>query len=133
MSAATDGFRLAYDRAGDRAGDQAGGGPSAVLLHGWPGDRRDYRRVVPLLAGLDVVVPDLRGFGESDKHPAGPAAAYSAAAARHRQPDSRRRRAARVLVPVVPPARAGGAAHRRATERGARLPGAFLVALVGPA
>src|SRR6266571_18083 len=80
MSAATDGFRLAYDRAGDRAGDQAGGGPSAVLLHGWPGDRRDYRRVVPLLAGLDVVVPDLRGFGESDKHPAGPAAAYSAAA-----------------------------------------------------
>ena len=80
MSAATDGFRLVYDRAGDRAGDQAGGGPSAVLLHGWPGDRRDYRRVVPLLAGLDVVVPDLRGFGESDKHPAGPAAAYSAAA-----------------------------------------------------
>jgi pimeloyl-ACP methyl ester carboxylesterase len=76
MSAATDGFRLAYDR----AGDQAGGEPSAVLLHGWPGHRGDYRQVVPLLTGLDVVVPDLRGFGESDKHPADPAAAYSAAA-----------------------------------------------------
>ena len=40
-----------------------------VLLHGWPGDRTDYRAVVPLLAETaDVVVPDLRGFGESDKH-----------------------------------------------------------------
>ena len=71
MSAATDGFRLAYDR--------GGAGTPAVLLHGWPGDRRDYRQVVPLLTGLDVVVPDLRGFGESDKHLADPAA-YSAAA-----------------------------------------------------
>jgi len=54
------------------------------LLHGWPGDRTDYREVVPLLTAVaDVVVPDLRGFGESDKHPAGPSAAgseYSAAA-----------------------------------------------------
>lgn len=72
MSAATDGFRLAYDRAGD--------GPPVLLLHGWPGDRGDYRKVVPRLAGLDVVVPDLRGFGESDKHLLDPAAAYSAAA-----------------------------------------------------
>jgi pimeloyl-ACP methyl ester carboxylesterase len=71
VSAATDGFRLAYDR--------GGAGTPAVLLHGWPGDRRDYRQVVPLLTGLDVVVPDLRGFGESDKHLADPAA-YSAAA-----------------------------------------------------
>jgi len=56
-----DGFRLAYDRMG--AGDPV------VLLHGWPGDRTDYRYVAPLLAGsCDVVVPDLRGFGESDKH-----------------------------------------------------------------
>jgi pimeloyl-ACP methyl ester carboxylesterase len=71
-SDATDGFRLAYDRCGE--------GPTVVLLHGWPGDRGDYRLVVPRLAGLDVVVPDLRGFGESDKHLADPAAAYSAAA-----------------------------------------------------
>jgi pimeloyl-ACP methyl ester carboxylesterase len=71
-SNATDGFRLAYDRAGE--------GPPVVLLHGWPGDRADYRFVVPRLTGHDVVVPDLRGFGDSDKHLADPATAYSAAA-----------------------------------------------------
>jgi pimeloyl-ACP methyl ester carboxylesterase len=60
-SAPVDGFRLAYDR--------VGGGPAVVLLHGWPGDRTDFRAVVPSLASsADVVVPDLRGFGESDKH-----------------------------------------------------------------
>jgi pimeloyl-ACP methyl ester carboxylesterase len=72
MSEATDGFRLAYDRSGS--------GPPALLLHGWPGDRRDYREVAARLTDLDVVVPDLRGFGESDKHPADPADAYSATA-----------------------------------------------------
>jgi pimeloyl-ACP methyl ester carboxylesterase len=72
MSGAVDGFRLAYDRSGS--------GPAVLLLHGWPGDRRDYRAVTELLDGLDVVVPDLRGFGESDKLRVDPAAAYSAAA-----------------------------------------------------
>jgi pimeloyl-ACP methyl ester carboxylesterase len=68
-----DGFALAYERHG--AGDPV------VLLHGWPGDRSDFEAVVPRLAGhLEVVVPDLRGFGASDKHPADPAEAYSAAA-----------------------------------------------------
>jgi pimeloyl-ACP methyl ester carboxylesterase len=70
---AIDGFRLAYDR--------TGAGPAVLLLHGWPGDRTDYREVVPLVApAADVIVPDLRGFGESGKHPADPAAQYSAAA-----------------------------------------------------
>jgi len=70
---ATDGFRLAYDRAGPGEG-----APAVVLLHGWPGDRTDYRKVVPFLsATADVVVPDLRGFGDSDRHPA---SQYSAAA-----------------------------------------------------
>jgi pimeloyl-ACP methyl ester carboxylesterase len=68
-----DGFRLTYDRAGH--------GPAVVLLHGWPGDRTDYRAVVPLLTGAaEVVVPDLRGFGESDRHPAEPRSHYTAAA-----------------------------------------------------
>ena len=72
-SAPVDGFRLAYERTGS--------GPPVVLLHGWPGDRTDYEDVVPRLAGTaDVVVPDLRGFGESDKHPEPPAEAYSAVA-----------------------------------------------------
>src|SRR5690349_6819382 len=71
--AAIDGFRLAYERTGS--------GPAVLLLHGWPGDRTDYREVVPLLsAAADVIVPDLRGFGESDKHQAEPASQYSAAA-----------------------------------------------------
>ncbi len=70
---AIDGFRLAYERSGS--------GPAALLLHGWPGDRTDYRAVAPLMsAAADVIVPDLRGFGESDKHQADPALQYDAAA-----------------------------------------------------
>jgi pimeloyl-ACP methyl ester carboxylesterase len=72
-SAPVDGFSLAYDR--------TGAGVPAVLLHGWPGHRGDYRDVVPLLAEhADVVVPDLRGFGESDRHERSPEEAYSAEA-----------------------------------------------------
>jgi pimeloyl-ACP methyl ester carboxylesterase len=71
-SAAVDGFSLAYER--------HGAGAPVVLLHGWPGDHGDWREVVERLgAGADVVVPDLRGFGESDKHPRDPGQAYSAA------------------------------------------------------
>jgi pimeloyl-ACP methyl ester carboxylesterase len=66
-----DGFRLAYDRSGS--------GAPVVLLRGWPGDRLDYREVTTRLTGFaDVVVPDLRGFGESDKHAVPPAEPYSA-------------------------------------------------------
>ncbi len=74
ISATVDGFRLVYDRTGD--------GRAVVLLHGWPGDRTDYRVLAPMLVerGFEVVVPDLRGFGESDKHLAVPAAQYDAAA-----------------------------------------------------
>ena len=68
-----DGFRLAYDRVGS--------GPPVVLLHGWPGNRHDYRHVVPLLSGAaDVIVPDLRGFGGSDKHAVAVRHFYSATA-----------------------------------------------------
>lgn len=72
-SAPVDGFRLAYDR--------FGAGPPVVLLHGWPGDRSDFRELGPLLAvRAEVVVPDLRGFGESGSRDLLPAEAYSAAA-----------------------------------------------------
>jgi pimeloyl-ACP methyl ester carboxylesterase len=67
-TAAVDGFRLAYDRTGS--------GPAVVLLHGWPSDRTEYRDVVPLLPAADVVVPDLRGFGGSDKHLVDPNVGY---------------------------------------------------------
>jgi pimeloyl-ACP methyl ester carboxylesterase len=72
-SSPIDGFRLAYERTGT--------GPAVVLLHGWPGDHADYREVAPLLSDrADVVAPDLRGLGASDKHQEDPATAYSAAA-----------------------------------------------------
>src|ERR1700683_4801605 len=71
---AVDGFRLTYDRTGPGPG-----APAVLLLHGWPGDRTDYREVAPLVsAEADVIVPDLRGFGESDKHEADPAEQYHA-------------------------------------------------------
>ncbi len=69
-STPVDGFQLDYDRTGS--------GDGVVLLHGWPGDHTDYRHVTELLADCTVVVPDLRGFGHSDKHPETPADAYSA-------------------------------------------------------
>ena len=73
--APVDGFRLAFDRYG------LAGAPPVVLLHGWPGNRHDYRRVVPLLTDVaDVVVPDLRGFGGSDKHAVDVRHFYSASA-----------------------------------------------------
>ncbi|MGH7173060.1 MAG: alpha/beta fold hydrolase [Gemmataceae bacterium] len=71
-SSQVDGFRLAYDRVGS--------GAPVVLLHGWPGDHTDYRKLAPLLADSShVVVPDLRGFGMSDKHLVDPEKVYSAA------------------------------------------------------
>ncbi|HYF26615.1 MAG TPA: alpha/beta hydrolase [Baekduia sp.] len=44
-----------------------GGGLPLLLVHGWPETKRLYARVAPALAeaGFDVVVPDLRGFGDS--------------------------------------------------------------------
>ena len=73
---AVDGFRLAYERIGPGPGK-----PAVLMLHGWPGDRTDYRAVAPPVSAIaDVVVPDLRGFGESDKHEADPARQYNAVA-----------------------------------------------------
>ena len=70
-----DGFRLAFGRHG------TAGAPPVVLLHGWPGNRHDYRRVIPLLTdAADVIVPDLRGFGGSDKHAVDVRHFYSASA-----------------------------------------------------
>jgi pimeloyl-ACP methyl ester carboxylesterase len=69
-SSPSQGFRLAYDRQGS--------GRPVFLLHGWPGDRTDYDELVPVLTEhADVVVPDLRGFGDSDKHVADAEEFYS--------------------------------------------------------
>lgn len=44
------------------------GGLPLLLVHGWPSTRRIWVRNVADLAtrGFDVIVPDLRGFGDSD-------------------------------------------------------------------
>jgi pimeloyl-ACP methyl ester carboxylesterase len=46
-----------------------GGGRPVVLLHGFPDSGRLWRHQVPVLAeaGFRVVVPDMRGYGRSDK------------------------------------------------------------------
>ncbi len=55
------GIRLAYVHEGV-------GGVPLVLVHGWPETKRIYWRVIdPLVrAGFEVIVPDVRGFGESE-------------------------------------------------------------------
>lgn len=46
----------------------AGAGDPVVLLHGWPQTWREWRHVIPLLAGHHrVIAPDLRGLGDSGR------------------------------------------------------------------
>lgn len=60
------------------AADRLGDGPAVVLLHGQPGSRADWRRVVPLLENdHTVVVPDRPGYGDT----AGPALGFRGNAA----------------------------------------------------
>src|SRR2546425_8938506 len=49
--------------------DVTGSGRPVVLLHGFPDSGRLWRHQVPALAeaGFQVIVPDLRGYGRSDK------------------------------------------------------------------
>ncbi|HXG82193.1 MAG TPA: alpha/beta hydrolase, partial [Sphingomicrobium sp.] len=43
-------------------------GPPAILIHGFPESHRTWRAVAPLLADrVRLVMPDLRGFGDSDR------------------------------------------------------------------
>ena len=58
------GFRQAYVHEGI-------GGVPVLLVHGWPETKRIWWRVIEPLAdaGFEVIVPDLRGFGESERRP----------------------------------------------------------------
>jgi pimeloyl-ACP methyl ester carboxylesterase len=60
-----DALSLAYVREGR--------GYPLLLIHGWPETKRIWwRNIAPLAAaGFEVVVPDLRGFGDSDLAPDG--------------------------------------------------------------
>ncbi|GIM46189.1 hydrolase [Collibacillus ludicampi] len=55
-----------------------GTGTKVLLLHGWPGFWYDWRRVIPTLsANADVIAPDFRGFGNSDKPDVPPTEGYT--------------------------------------------------------
>lgn len=60
------GIELAFVRAGT-------GGYPLLLVHGWPETKRIWwRNIEPLAAaGFEVIVPDLRGFGDSGLDPEG--------------------------------------------------------------
>lgn len=64
--AAPRGFAQAYVREGV-------GGVPLVCVHGWPESKRIFWKVIDPLAaaGFEVIVPDLRGFGDSDVGPDG--------------------------------------------------------------
>jgi pimeloyl-ACP methyl ester carboxylesterase len=53
----------------------SGSGQAVLLLHGWPQTSRAWHRVAAQLPDHTVVMPDLRGFGQSGK----PASGYDAA------------------------------------------------------
>src|SRR5579884_321490 len=57
------GVRLHYGLGGDPQG------PPVLLWHGFLGTSYTWRKVAPALAdaGLAVLIPDMRGYGDSDK------------------------------------------------------------------
>lgn len=58
----TNGLRLSVHRGGS--------GAPLILLHGYPQNHACWSRVAPALAvHFDVIVPDLRGYGQSDAPP----------------------------------------------------------------
>ena len=65
-TAAPRGFAQAYVREGV-------GGVPLVCVHGWPESKRVFWKVIEPLAaaGFEVIVPDLRGFGDSELGPDG--------------------------------------------------------------
>jgi len=66
-----NGIRLHYLRQGS--------GAALLLLHGWPEFSYVWRKCIPdLPRDFDVIAPDLRGFGDSDKGAPGPSAEVGA-------------------------------------------------------
>jgi pimeloyl-ACP methyl ester carboxylesterase len=65
-----DGLKLHFVRRGS--------GKPVILLHGWPGFWYDWRAVIPQLSQhADVIAPDLRGFGDSEKPEGDPVLLYA--------------------------------------------------------
>ena len=56
-----------------------GSGPPLFLIHGWPGFHYEWHlNIKPLAERFDVIVPDMRGYGETDKPDLPPEEAYTA-------------------------------------------------------
>jgi pimeloyl-ACP methyl ester carboxylesterase len=49
--------------------EEQGQGESVLLVHGFPLDRRQWRGQSAALAGVRLLIPDLRGFGDSEPAP----------------------------------------------------------------
>ena len=79
MATVTDARRFATDRVTLASGQEiayvraGAGGYPLLLVHGWPETKRIWwRNIEPLAdAGFEVIVPDLRGFGDSGLAPDG--------------------------------------------------------------
>jgi pimeloyl-ACP methyl ester carboxylesterase len=55
-----------------------GSGPPLFLIHGWPGFYYEWHlNIKPLAQRFDVVVPDMRGYGHSDKPDLPPEEGYT--------------------------------------------------------
>lgn len=64
-----DGFTQSYIQCGDirLSVHRAGHGTPLILLHGYPQNHHCWEHVAPTLAQeFDVIIPDLRGYGDSD-------------------------------------------------------------------
>ena len=57
-----NGIQIAFEREGPST---SSGGAPLVLIHGFPLDHRMWEALLPQLQEIDVIMPDLRGFGES--------------------------------------------------------------------
>ena len=98
------GFRQAYIR-------ENPGGVPLLCVHGWPETKRIWWRVIQPLAaaGFEVIVPDLRGFGDSGLGPDG----------RHDVPSHSRDLHALLTTPEAE----GGLGHERVVLCGGDLGG----------
>ena len=58
-----DGAKIYYSIAGEK-------NLKLLLIHGWATDRSSYDKIIPYLSKrFTLIIPDLRGFGKSDKKP----------------------------------------------------------------
>jgi pimeloyl-ACP methyl ester carboxylesterase len=116
--ARVNGIRLHYVTAGE--------GPPLYLLHGYPQSWFMWRKMIaPLSAHFSLVIPDLRGYGDSDK----PAEGYDK---RTMARDIRElaRQLGHERIALAGHDRGGRVAHRYALDHGATLSAVALLDII---